>query len=72
MGEWISVKDRLPVECEDVLVRCKNGAMFVGYFRLDYNKETQWMIHTVLSSARKLNKGRVTHWIPLPKQPKEG
>ena len=71
MGEWISVKDRLPVELEDVLVRCKNGVMFVGYFVLDYNDEIQWKIHTALSSTRKLNKGRVTHWTPLPKQPKE-
>lgn len=64
---WISVKDRLPDEKNSVLILCKNGAMFTGY-RLNHiqNYDSGWMVHTVLRSTKKINKGRVTHWMPLP------
>ena len=69
---WISVKDRLPDEKNSVLILCKNGAMFTGY-RLNHiqNYDSGWMVHTVLRSTKKINKGRVTHWMPLPEPPKE-
>lgn len=70
--EWISVQDRLPDEKKCVLLICKNGAMFVGgWITVGYSKpEVQWRITTALSSTKVLNKGRVTHWMPLPDPPR--
>ena len=68
-NRWISVEERLPEQEQTVLLVCKNGARFVGFYRFDYDGEVQWKIWTALGSARKLNKGRVTHWMPLPEPP---
>ena len=71
--KWIPVSERLPEEEELVLIICKNGARFVGYYkRFHYNNEISWGIKTALNSTRWLNKGRVTHWMPLPEPPKGG
>lgn len=61
MPEWISVDKRLPEEDEDVLV-CINGT----YRDMAYRDEGRWYneIHDILRC--------VTHWMPLPKLPKEG
>lgn len=67
--KWTSVFKLLPEEEKTVLLICKNGSQFVGYWKLDYNEEAQWRIWTALGSAKKLNKGRVTHWMPLPEGP---
>ena len=58
--EWISVKDMLPEDQEEVLVctRSKNGVRNIdkGYMAID----------------RFIHRGRaeVTHWMPLPEPPK--
>ena len=71
VGKWISVSERLPEESATVFVLCKNGAVFSGYRFNDYDNAVRWRIHTALSSTKLLNKGRVTHWMPLPEPPKE-
>ena len=68
---WIPVTERLPDEDKLVLMCCKNGAMFVGYCVIPWDKsERRWCIKTALNSTKLLNKGRVTHWMPLPRQPR--
>lgn len=58
--EWISVKDRLPEDQEEVLVytRSKNGIRNIdkGYMAIDH------FIHRGCAE--------VTHWMPLPEPPK--
>ena len=58
--EWISVKDRLPEDQEEVLVctRSKNGIRNIdkGYMAIDH------FIHR--------GRAEVTHWMPLPELPK--
>ena len=65
MGEWISVKDRLPGVNEDVWCWSnKNGGeMFVGYIG--------YLTHEWTKNGS-LYIGEVTHWMPLPEPPKEG
>lgn len=69
---WVAVNERLPDEDVLVLILCKNKAMFVGScFKANYENESRWKIRTALSSTKLLNKGRVTHWMPLPKLPED-
>jgi hypothetical protein len=70
--KWIPVSERLPVEDIRVLLLCKNKAMFVGVHGKYYGgTESRFKICTALNSTKLLNKGRVTHWMPLPEPPKE-
>lgn len=66
LGGWISVEERMPERDKSVLILCKNKAMFTGYQYPDYEGKSRWRIHTALSSTKLLNRGRVTHWMPLP------
>ena len=54
---WISVKERLPEEQQDVLVYLKRGGCAVDYF--------------IPSRNDKWGYKDVTHWMPLPTPPKE-
>lgn len=77
--DWIKVEDKLPEEDHDVL--CYHFADFhisIGYFEKDnvrYYLESDGSIfytddgwETEIPWAQK---GRVTHWMPLPDAPKE-
>lgn len=66
---WIPVTERIPDTTDDVLMICKNGAMFTGFCQM-WGEEPRWKINTALGSYKSLNKGRVTHWMPLPERPK--
>ena len=58
--EWVSVADKIPPDQEEVLVltQSKNGVRNVdkGYWSLDH------FIHR--------GRSEVTHWMPMPAQPK--
>lgn len=59
--EWISVRDRIPPDQEEVLVctLAKNGVQNIdkGYWAIDH------FIHR--------GRSQVTHWMPLPELPEE-
>jgi len=57
--EWISVKDRLPEIGVEVLIY-EPGCLIQINFRDD---DDYWDCDGVVS--------RITHWMPLPKPPKE-
>ena len=72
MSEWISVKERLPEEDRQVLISCKNKAMFVAAFQQMYfSGEIVWHVSGPLGANRKVATDRVTHWMPLPPPPGE-
>ena len=71
MGEWISVEDMLPEECEDVLVYAswERVGLFgdIGYgdgVKIGWNIDGHWCIDGKC-------RVRITHWMPLPEPPKE-
>ena len=72
MSEWISVKDRLPEEFDDVLIVTVSGRISIAYLH-SYNKENiidykNWAI-TDSEEGNTIPFVRVTHWMPLPKSP---
>ena len=59
-NEWVSVEERLPEEKQRVIVRCEHVGTSVGWILWG-----NWM--TDIGPGA----GKVTHWMPLPKSPKE-
>ena len=57
---WIPVEERLPEEKQRVIVRCERVGTSVGWILWG-----NWM--TDIGPGA----GKVTHWMPLPKVPKE-
>jgi hypothetical protein len=64
--EWISVKDRLPLKREDVIICNKtNQCVSVGWYNSEHNNgEGKWIIRTMYFD------GDVELWMPLPDPPK--
>ena len=58
---WISVKDRLPEECNQYLV-CHERNMYLAW----YSVSGRWYIEEAICEP-----GYITHWMPLPEPPKE-
>lgn len=77
--EWISVKDRLPDDGKYVLVYpAEDFHITVGYFERDnvhyYIESNGSKFYTDDGWETEIpwaQKGRVTHWMPLPEHPKE-
>lgn len=61
--EWISVKDRLPKDKEDVIVFSTYRGIFLNW---RFNGEWAIMLNPVLKVPYP-----ITHWMPLPDPPKE-
>lgn len=59
-NEWVSVEERLPEEKQRVIVRCERVGTSVGWILWG-----RWMTDIGPHA------GDVTHWMPLPKSPKE-
>lgn len=60
--QWISVKERLPEEADEVLVFCRNGE--TTWTNLAHRVGKQWWRVGVPMQC-------VTHWMPLPEPPEE-
>lgn len=60
---WISTKDRLPEVRKDVIIHHKECGVFEAFFTDDGYWETD--------SGWWSRQKEVTHWMPLPKPPKE-
>lgn len=72
MTEWISVKDRLPEECVDVLIFNSNHIPVVGFLTyLNKNEPINWTVCDWHDSELTVEVDYVTHWMPLPKLPEE-
>lgn len=55
--KWISVKDRLPEDDDDVLIFSNERMIFVGCY-----KNGQWISYSLYAIYGNV----VTHWMPLP------
>lgn len=67
MSEWISVKDRLPENEDRILVYDLHNDIEFGFFNMrdkkfKYFDENGYPYEFLY----------VTHWMPLPKPPKDG
>jgi len=60
--KWISVKERLPEEADEVLVFCRNGE--TTWTNLAHRVGKQWWRVGVPMQC-------VTHWMPMPEPPEE-
>lgn len=67
MNEWISVKKRLPLYKQCILVYLDIKIITEAVYRGEYDKD----IHTfTIELTREDPVNRVTHWMPLPEPPK--
>ena len=75
-NEWISVEDRLPQSIiNKVLVYCENGYIGYGHYEKYQGEETWYNLESGEPFAswnlENCSPYKVTHWMPLPKSPKE-
>lgn len=66
MAEWISVKEMIPTSQRDMLIT-DGEEITIGWY---YLMKSEWTVGSVIPATHKLL-GNVTHWMPLPKLPKE-
>ena len=70
---WIPVEERLPEEGQRCLLYTPcDGILCVGYYagKDEWQHRHKWRLVTAMRSTQTLTK-KVTHWMPLPKAPKE-
>ena len=66
-NEWVSVEEKLPNDKQIVLFHQKNGFIYCAeYFAGNSLCSPSWFIDCNCWEAKE-----VTHWMPLPKSPKE-
>ncbi len=78
--EWISVKDRLPEEGQEVLVISRGWGERMTYIgqRRKVESETSWLTGNTSKASgwqlwgwSYLKEPQVTHWMPLPEPRRE-
>ena len=79
MSEWISVKDKLPNELDDVLIYGPNIVITKAFLlkniidRVVHREvfyKAGWMISDS-EEGNSIDSEHVTHWMPLPEPPKD-
>lgn len=66
VGDWVSIKDRLPKDGQDILVYLHNGEE-TRIAPCNYDKGAWY--DCVMNCAVAIS--NITHWMPLPEPPKE-
>ncbi len=66
MTEWISIKEQLPIQCEDVLLYSEYG-ISVGWLESDPSEDPVFAAQAFKYSYPE----NVTHWMHLPDKPKD-
>ena len=66
--EWISVKDRLPEDVENVLCY-ESGKLYIAFCE-DYEENVVWWDYVAYDRDDTWNEVCPTHWMPLPQPPK--
>lgn len=72
-SHWISVKDRLPENPDELVLVIANGmyenvALKDAYCMANYSPDEGW----VLEMYPEFEDVQISHWMPLPEPPKEG
>lgn len=65
---WISVKDKMPDECQEVLIYCPE---FLEEIRKAFYTEGDFYVDKEDLIVKPAPNGYCTHWQPLPEPPKE-
>ena len=68
MSEWISIEDRLPENDKEVLALLKSGAVDIGRVETENCYQCSTKSKELITRALY---GVITHWMPLPKAPKQ-
>lgn len=66
---WISVKDRLPENTDDVLV-IGDGWDGMNWWRIYFMEDNVWFTIDG-DEVNKASQLKITHWMPLPEPPKK-
>lgn len=67
---WISVKERMPKDGEDVIFNVKFEGAFVGIFEGVYNGQPWWKASD--HNGNHIDMYNVNYWMPIPELPKGG
>lgn len=70
MNNWISVKDKLPDNPEEVIIFCANGSVTSGKYVRASEHKYLWMTSIFNLNPYMDDNLDVSHWQPLPKPPK--
>lgn len=73
VGEWISVKDKMPKETYVPRVNASYSKVVLAIeheYIIGFTKNGEWYNGYDDDKSQKV-KRRVTHWMPLPQPPKE-
>lgn len=70
MGEWISIKEKAPIDGQRVIYYFEPLGMFLGKYATCKGSDAEYGTHCFYSEHGYLTDD-VTHWMPLPEPPKD-
>lgn len=70
MNDWISIKDRLP-EFDQTIISTDGDYIAITTFTKGHGEFNFWQLLSSGCGCCDTDMGNVTHWMPLPKPPKE-